>query len=626
MRLSFKKILYLTVVLLVLCFIVFHIFRIYSTVQKTLANERARLIEQNRVPFEKKLLHPHLSQNLQILQNTGVVRGFVKFHGSYFAAASGGLVQISEDGKIEKHLTVLDGLPESDLTAITVYQDKLFIGTRTKDLVVFDGEKFESYVWTDRKAQAVTSFLETDGRLLIGTFGGGLIEFSGNEFIEIKRDGKRLPAINCLAKNGAALLTGTFNNGLWIYENDVWTQFTTAEGLPSNRVVGIAEKDENIYIATDFGLATLEDKSLRTLAVLPSLSGLARRDKQLFLAKDNGEIFTFDSSLKEFSGEKNSQNASLAFSADDDLWLLSNNGISKIGDAGIKPFTQTGNESLTDNFVSAIAFDKNENLWVGTFRSGIDVFSAEGKKLRHFEAENMREVNFLQTNEGAISAATSSGLINFKNDFSTENLTRKDGLPSDSITHFSAGSIATAKGLVFRENGKLRVLSTVQGLPGNSIYATLEIGKTLYAGTLGGLARIENGHITRVFKDSNSNLKTNWVTALCYAADRIFIGTYGGGLFEFLPSSNEIRSFETEIGKPVINPNSIFSDGERLYIGTLEGAKVLNLQTQEWTTVKQILPAEIVMSVAGNEENIYFGTTNGIAGIGKAYFRGGENE
>lgn len=624
MRLSFKKILLVGLAAIILYCVVFQIFRIKHSVAKTLAETRASQAEKNLVPFEKKILTPHISQNIQILQNTNATRDFVKFRGSYFAATSGGLVEFSGGGKLIKHFTVLDGLPESDLTALAVSEDKLFIGTRTKSLVVFDGEKFENYVFTDRQAQAVTALLAADGKLLVGTLNGGLIEFGGADFTEIKANEKRISAVNCLYKDGAKLVVGTFDDGLWIYESDIWTHLTTAEGLPSNRIVGVAARDKNLYVATDFGFGVVQDKTFRSLALLPALSGLVLQDNRIYLTKDSGEIFTFDDSIKEFSDKGNLQNARLAVS-DEKLFLLSNQGGSAINGAKIKPFAPAESDSLTDNFVSALAFDARENLWIGTFRSGIDVFGANGKKLKHLESEQTREINFLQADGDAVSAATAAGLQTFKSDFSWENATKNDGLPSDSVTHFSGAFLATAKGLAFRENGKFRVLSTVQNLPSNSVYATVQINKKLYAGTLGGLAEIENNRVARTFKDSNSRLTTNWVTALIYAGERLFIGTYGGGVFELQPSG-EIRSFEGETGKFTVNPNSIFSDGERLYVGTLTGARVLDLRTQEWKTVKKILPSETVLSIAGDAENIYFGTSSGVARIDKSYFANGETE
>ena len=60
---------------------------------------------------------------------------------------------------------------------------------------MFDGARFTAYRWTDRKAQAVTSLLEHQGRLLVGTFAGGLLEFDGKQFRELKAEEKRINGI-----------------------------------------------------------------------------------------------------------------------------------------------------------------------------------------------------------------------------------------------------------------------------------------------------------------------------------------------------------------------------------------------------------------------------------------------
>ena len=379
MRLTFKKILGAGVSIFILGFAVFQILTVKHSVQKTLADERARLKENNRVEFEKKNLTPHISQTVKILQNTGDFKDFVKFENSYFAATGGGLVQFAEDGKLIRHFTVSDGLPESDLTCLTVFAGKLVIGSRTKNLLTFDGEKFVNYVWTDRQAQAVTAFSELNGKLLIGTQNGGLIDFDGANFTEIKAENKRISAVNCLFKKGAELFVGTFDNGLYVYKNDFWTHFTNASGLPSNRVVGIAWQNDKLFAATDFGLAVFEEKTFRAVAELPSLSSLISFHNQLFLTKDNGEIFTFDNSIKKFSVIEKTRNARLV-TTDDKFWLLSDQGAAEIRNAKIKVFSQSDNLTLTDNFVSAMALDERANLWLGTFRRGIDVFSADGKK------------------------------------------------------------------------------------------------------------------------------------------------------------------------------------------------------------------------------------------------------
>jgi ligand-binding sensor domain-containing protein len=224
-------------------------------------------------------------------------------------------------------------------------------------------------------------------------------------------------------------------------------------------------------------------------------------------------------------------------------------------------------------------------------------------------------------------AASAAGAVSFDTDLrATEHLSAADGLLSNSImqvAHFSDNkhadesllAFATSKGLSLGVHGKFRGVTTVQGLPSNSLYAVLSQAGKLYVGTLGGLAVLEDGRVSRVFKDTNSKLTTNWVTALCAVGPRVFVGTYGGGVFE-LTASGELRAF-SETGRAVVNPNAMWSDGSRLYAGTLDGTFVFDLNSQEWTRLGSEMPARTVLSITGDEKYVYFGTTAGIARIGR---------
>ncbi|HEX7771890.1 MAG TPA: hypothetical protein VF435_05680, partial [Pyrinomonadaceae bacterium] len=125
----------------------------------------------------------------------------------------------------------------------------------------------------------------------------------------------------------------------------------------------------------------------------------------------------------------------------------------------------------------------------------------------------------------------------------------------------------------------------------------------------------------RVFKDTNSKLTTNWVTALSAVGNRIFVGTYGGGLFE-LNASGELRSFAPEVEHVVVNPNAMWTDGVRLFVGTLDGALIFEPASQQWTKMKSELPSRNVLSITGSDKYVYFGTTGGIARIERSYWNG----
>jgi ligand-binding sensor domain-containing protein len=654
--------------------------RIKREAQAQLDRERERLEKQNLVPFEKSV-RPSLArrEEIQLWQSTKRTNALARFGDSYYAATDGGLVQYSRDGKITRRYSVLDGLPESDLTALASFDAKLYIGTRTRGLVAFDGERFESYRWPDRAPQAIAALLEDSGRLLIGTVAGGLIEFDGRQFRELKigPDKQRLLAINCLAKDGPRLYVGTFADGLWIAEAGRWLHFKSADGLLSDRIVGVVADGSNIFVASDYGMAVARAESLfhdtgeaarkifQPLTTTPTLSSMVNFKGRILFCLDDGESFAL---AQGFELSRRAQIESVAWerpagltnchlnALDGDLWLLGSDRLrrahaetdsldQKIARLSFKIFGQAGDERQpSSNLVSALAFDADGRLWAGSFRDGIDVLSTDGKVLSHLESDETREINYLLEDAGAktMLAATSAGLLRFDAAQRMTRLTTADGLLSNSVTHFAlvqespatearslahgAGpliALATSKGLNLGEAGKLRGLTTVQGLPSNSLYAVLTRGRSLYAGTLAGLALIESGRVVRVFKDSNSNLTHNWVTSLRAAGPRLFIGTYGGGVFE-LTDAGEVHGFASEIGNMVVNPNAMWSDDERLYVGTLDGAWIFDLRSQKWTHLRDELPSRVIMSITGDEKRVYFGTTSGIARIEKSYLESPE--
>jgi ligand-binding sensor domain-containing protein len=639
----------LSLVVLSLIVVLAGAWRVKQQADQQLAEERARREKQNLIPYEQKLFKSISSKAIQIWQNHQTARAIVRFNDSYFVASDGGLIELDRTGKLVRHYTVLDGLPESDLLSLAVFNSKLFIGTRTQGLVEFDGSQFRGFSWTDRTSQSIAALLADEGRLLIGTRAGGLISFDGRQFKELTAgtEHKRLLEINLLAKDGTRLFVGTFADGLWIDEADRWSHFTTEDGLLSNRVVGVAVANQNLFVATDFGLAVapIAESGFLTLVTLPSLSSMALTADSLVLSKDNGETFSLRSD-REISASRqvtplrwtragNSTGTRL-ISLDNSLWLLSEEGLYRSDLDQSNAFVAWGqsdrNRSLTSNLVSALTIDSQARVWAGNFRRGIDVLSSQGTQLAHMESETNREINSLSKDQSTILAASSAGLLRFDSNLrNTEQWSTKDGLLSNAVLQVARWDVdgentrnpllafATSKGLSLGARGKLRGLTTVQGLPSNSLYAVLVQGRKTYVGTLGGLAVVEDGRVSQVFKDTNSKLTTNWVTALCAVGPRIFVGTYGGGLFE-LNGSGDLRSFASEIGRAVVNPNAMWSDGSRLFVGTLDGALVFEPSSQQWTQVKSELPSRNVLSITGSNDYVYFGTTGGIARIENSYW------
>jgi ligand-binding sensor domain-containing protein len=385
------------------------------------------------------------------------------------------------------------------------------------------------------------------------------------------------------------------------------------------------------------------------MAALPSLSSLVQQDGKLVLCKDNSETLRLRTDVdfahlrQTIPATWNKVTASIGSklaTVEHDLWLLSSDGVYRAvmdqSDSSTIRFSRWGEmrQSLTSNLISALSVDSEGRLWAGTFRNGIDVLGPAGSMVAHVESESAREVNSLVEDVASkkMLAASSAGLLSFDANLgTTEHLSTADGLLSNSIMQVTQLNeadrhpdrsqlvLATSKGLSLGVLGKFRGVTTVQGLPSNSLYAVLNHGGKLYVGTLGGLAVVQDGRVYRVFKDTNSKLTPNWVTALCAVGPRVFLGTYGGGVFE-LTASGELQPFLPEMGRVVVNPNAMWSDGSRLYVGTLEGALVVDLNLQEWMRLSSEIPARTVLSITGDDRNVYFGTTAGIARIARPYW------
>lgn len=675
----------LTILLPLVC--LFGAWRVQRDAQTRLAAARTQLQRLHLIPFESKLSPALRRPELQIWQSAARTRAVARFNDAYFAATDGGLLELSQAGVSLHHYTVLDGLPESDLTSLIAWHGQLFIGTRTRGLVSFDGARFARYQWLDRQPQAITALLADAGRLLVGTFAGGLIEFDGRQFTELKAgaDEQRIAAITCLVRAGTRLYVGTYADGLWLREAGRWLHFTTGAGLPANRVVGINEDGARLLVATDFGLAAAQVGELLTteqtqtnpfhlIATLPSLASLQQFGGRVWLCQDDGKLFALagpDARGPQLqpvawpdaqAAQENVTDARL-LALDDELWLLTSDGIRRTnrntGDAtgldatrptrtafALTPFMQPDAQqrAWASNVIAALALDSAGRLWAGSFRDGIELLAPDGHRLAHLDSEAAREINALAfaADTNTMHAATAQGLVRFDAALRATRTTTADGLLSNALTgiallpaqaderqptaasaahHAQSAELvcATSRGLSFGAQGRWRGLTTVQGLPSNSLYTVLPRGRSVFAGTLGGLAEVAGGRVVRVFTDANSKLTHNWVTALCATDARFFVGTYGGGVFELMPSG-ELRPFAAETGQFVVNPNALWSDGARLYAGTLDGAWVLDLRTQRWTRLQAELPAPVVLSITGDGQYTYFGTTNGIARIAVSYF------
>ncbi len=608
---------------------------------KRIDAEREQATASARVEVQESVLRPPSTDGVTAYLNSADVRTTVVFNNLRFLATSGGLIALDETGNLKKRYTTLDGLTDNDLTALAVFQNRLYIGTAANGLMSFDGNTFRSYRFTKPKATRVSVLLTTVTELLIGTLDGGLFEYNGEKFTRrlngtTEADFERVTA---LLQNDSRLYIGTQDKGLYLWREAHIEHLSTQEGLPSPHITGLAVEpvSQSIAVATDFGAVTLnEANEVKELSQQPNITSLAASRGRLWAGLFNGGIAELSKAEKSPATGFPDKVATTVFAEDDKLWALTQQGAFVRDESSSRTAFEPlagiggGERILSAAHITTLASDTQGRLWIGYFDKGIDVLALEsGERLSHIEDDRVREINFLAFDRAndRILIATSRGLISLDSRANQSLLTKEQGLIDNAVAHISLVEdamgrgerlvLATAGGLTEITQGRARSLTAFHGLSSNHLYTSAGNSSRLFVGSLSGLVELEGLRVIRVYKKSNSKLSDDWVTALQEIDGTLYIGTNGGGVDALLPTGEWVN-FSDEQGKFEVNPNAMYFDGERLYIGTSDkGLFAYNVRERRWSRISASLTSQNVTAITSDDRFIYVGTLNGLVRIEK---------
>jgi len=197
----------------------------------------------------------------------------------------------------------------------------------------------------------------------------------------------------------ADLWFGTDGAGLLRFRSNKWSTFTTADGLPSNRVQAIWGKgSRTIWVGTDQGVALYNGRTWTTFTPADGLAGL-----------DVRAIWG--------DGQKS-------------FWFGTEAGLSRYNDDGWVTYTTA--DGLPDDRVLAVWGDDDGALWVGT-ENGLARF--DGTSWTTFTSDDGlagSRINLLWGDEAGVWAGTDGG-ASFYNGTSWTSYTAEGGLSSDDV-------------------------------------------------------------------------------------------------------------------------------------------------------------------------------------------------
>ena len=549
-------------------------------------------------------------------------------------------------------------------TITSIAEDKkgfLWIGTWGKGLVKFNpknGAKRYYYHLrnnnTSLSSNKIVSLLnDRNNNLWIGTFGGGLnrvnLDLAGEDNLSIEKfSSLSLGSIitSAIETSNNDILIGSYNSGVFL--------------IPSE--INNSNKSEIIsYLENNISKSQIAPKISNVMALV--------EDNNSFIwigTYGNGLFAYFSQSdeIKHFKGELNnpktiSENEIQSLFVDNSgiLWIGTqlSSGINKLEIGSQKfnklPILGEPNKSLNDNIVWALYEDKDENIWIGTHRGGINIWDKTTNEISYFKLSNDGNDKhikcFAEDGKGNVWVGSYSGglyqinikdksIKNFKKNFNNLHSPSSNHIQSLLMEGDSILWIGTYSGLnmlnlnEFYKSGKAEFIkysyspANINSISDDRVYALfIDTKGILWIGTNGGgLNKFDRKTelFTRYKKDENnfSSLSDNRVLTITEKEDgNLIIGTFGGGLNIY---DREKNSFIRINEKILLNCSDIYgvlSDSSEYWISTNNGVFKLDGKLTSYTQFDlsdglQSLEFSGGAYLKGRDGTFYFGGINGV--------------
>ena len=477
-------------------------------------------------------------------------------------------------------VSLFHGLPSDTIRAIT--QDKegvMWFGT-DNGLAKYDGRRVQAVNLQGLNVGKILALkVDKKGTLWIGT-DAGAARFSNGQFYPIEETlGKSIVAV------------GETETGKIILADD------------NGQIFQLSQNAENIFVVQTILPQPLFGGNDEKTSKLTSLS--ANDGKFTIGTFGHGLINVANGEEQEiFSRPRPYFVTALQKDNNGNLWFGAQLRRSDGGLYYAKNILQP--EKITDETgtVAALAFDADNDLWIGTTERGAYHFRGR-ERLEHFTFENtaggLRSNNIYTVfvdRENVVWFGTDKGVCRFDAS-SPFNQTISDDKNSNFVrtlyqTKASKIYAGTNRGLFIFENGDWQAVENFTSKP---VYAIAEDSKgNLLIGTSGGLFDLDNKQLA----DENIRAVENF-------QGKIYAALFGRGI-EQIEDDNRTLIFSNDL------PTSLYNDGEKLWIGTAKDG-VFSFDGKAVSAEKSLekLRGVAVWDIDGNLENgFWFAAERGL--------------
>lgn len=386
--------------------------------------------------------------------------------------------------------------------------------------------------------------------IYLGT-SAGLYEYDGTDLTMINAPELKKQNITCLFQEKSGIIWAGLNNGKLIqYTKNKTTLFQPQEGLPKTAISKIqVDAQKRLWFATQGeGIYVYHQQKLYNINTDDGLS-------------DN---YIYDMELLP--------NNMIAAASDRGLSLIHFNGTKKT----IENFT-TAN-GLTDNIVRCISYNRADSniLWLGFQQGGISKFSTLIKKAELIQCAELQneQVNDIMILDDAIVVNTDNASFHFKQNgklVSKDVITKTAALVLDSEAN--VWLISKTDGLQKNNPEQLQLIIRPTEKEMTDIHdLLLQNEQTLWYTAKSAVIKYDLQTGTKKITPlPGIDGKTDITCLYKDAADNIWIGTMGNGLYILNSKKNTVRHMNELPGNATMSILSMSGRNQTIYISGLQG-------------------------------------------------------
>lgn len=522
-----------------------------------------------------------------------------------------------------------DGLPHNGINALAQTSDGYLWIATWEGFARFNGREFKLFTRGSKVGlpdSAIKSLTSTqNGELLVAGARGG---------ISIRKNRSWKPQYSASTMVNHAIFDDKQNmwlglEGKGLVYRDVTTKRdeTIIANLRVFKLLLDAEK--TLWVATDKGLFSIKHKTLVShidknigLPDTPVYSlGLTSKNK-LIVGTEQGAFILNNGYFTLLHQDLSNEAISCILEdKNNDLWLgTQKNGIFRLSDDGIEMLDDS--KGLPNNRISALYQDKEESIWVGT-NSGL--FRLREAPFITLSSEQGLAGNYVRSvlahSDGSLWIGSSKGLNKLVKrkvySISPAQLTSENPTSVKSILSLAQGKdgqvlVGTYNSGVYKVIGNTMVpfLNKKQGLPSNEIRSLLSDSKeNLWIGTASGLVKMTNKGLISQF-NKQTGLPDNFIMALTEDSHgKVWIGTgvgvvsYQDGIIQNYPIK-EAFDAEYAFGFNV--------EGDFIWLATDRGLLQIDLTTSNIKAIgrKNGLPVDKLFQIIIDDNDTFWLSSN----------------